>query len=64
MAEKKDFFQSRRLYRIQGKGQRPPGVSYGCGAKLAERVRPDRPDDPHDRHDRFRPKSRQNRFFR
>jgi len=27
MPEKKDFFQSRRLYRIPGKGQRPPGIS-------------------------------------
>jgi len=27
MPEKKDFFQSRRLYRIKGRGQRPPGIS-------------------------------------
>jgi arylsulfatase len=25
--EKKDFFQSRRIFRIEGSGQRPPGVS-------------------------------------
>lgn len=27
MPEKKDFFQSRRLYRIPGRGQRPAGIS-------------------------------------
>jgi arylsulfatase A len=27
MPEKKDYFQSRRLYRIRGEGQRPPGVA-------------------------------------